>query len=188
MTELQDRPNPDRAQSKIQPVIDRLESIPHTLVGPMLDEKKAVDPQAGIVIVDLEGNITSDAGYEYHFHGVRVFTSNPETPNFVAPHYHLKGEEPYHILAGDNGEMNLGRLVNGQLVWNEPRIVKAGDDIEVQESEVHSLRNNGATPLDFTFACPDNHLVNNSSDRPDGDRYLTAELPDGIPPWYPKKS
>lgn len=194
MAELQTASSPDRQEpSKIQPIVDKLNSISHTLVGPLLDEKLKelrtnVDPVAGIAIVDLAGEVTSEAGYKYHFHGARVMTSNPETPNFVNPHYHNLGEEPYHILAGDNGEMNLGRVVNGEVVWNEPYTVKAGDDVEVQEGEVHSLRNKGETPLDFTFACPDNHLVDHSEEKPDGNRYLTRDLPNGIPPQYPKKS
>lgn len=195
MPELPAISGPERQEpSRIQPVVDKLNNIPHSKVGLLLDKKlnsiRAVDPIAGIAIVNLEdeGTITSDAGYEYHFHGARVMTSNPETPNFVNPHYHLKGEEPYHILGGDNGEMNLGRVINGAVVWNEPYTVKAGDKVEVQEGEVHSLRNNGDTPLDFTFACPKNHLQDHSEQNPDGDRYLTKDLPNGIPPQYPIKS
>ena len=51
----------------------------------------------------------------------------------------------------------------------------------LREGQVHSLRNIGQEPLDFTFACPDNHLIDNSPEKPEGDRYLTKNLPSGIP-------
>lgn len=177
----------EQSGSRIQPVIDRLRTIPHEQIKPLLDAKHEADPVAGIAIAnltDIEAVVT-DKG-EYHFHAARVFTSSPEAPNFVNPHYHLIGEEPYEILSGDNGEMNLGWVKDGQVVWDDPRKVVAGDGVEVQEGQVHSLRNNGNEPMDFTFACPDNHLVDNSEDKPEGDRYLTRDLPNGIPPQYPK--
>lgn len=175
---------PKENPSKIQAVVERLRGIKHDAVGPMLDAQSALDPKAGILhgILPEAGTVISPAGYEYHFHGARVITGEQ---NFVNPHYHLKGEEPYHILTG-TGEMNLGEVKDGQVVWREPREVVEGEEIEVQEGEVHSLRNPGETPLDFTFACPHNHLEDNSPEHPEGDRYFTMDLPNGIPPWYPK--
>jgi len=86
--------------------------------------------------------------------------------------------------------MNIGRVVDGEqgkeVRWGEPKTVAAGDTIEVQEGEVHSLRNNGETPLDFAFACPDEHLRDYSDENPSGDRYFTENLPNGIPPQYLK--
>lgn len=177
--------NTSPTESKISNVNATLFEITHQDVVSLLDAKHDADPVVGIVIAALDGiEVVSDHGYKYHFHAARVFTSNPDTPNFVNPHYHLKGEEPYNILNGEAGEINLGKVVDGKVEWRTPRTVKTGDFIEVQEGEVHSLRNNGSTPLDFTFACPDEHLVDNSVVHPEGDRYLTKALPNGIPSHY----
>ncbi len=171
-----------------QNVNDQLLKITHEEVEPLLDEKHTADPVAGIAIVNLPHiEVETAEGLKYHFHAARVFTSSPTTPNFVNPHYHLIGEEPYHILSGNNGEMNLGRLVDGEVIWEEPKTVKTADFINVQEGQVHSLRNTGDTPLDFTFACPDEHLIDNSPEHPEGDRYVVKDFPNGIPPQYPRK-
>lgn len=172
--------------SRIQNVREALRAnYTHDQVKPLLDAKHEADPVAGIAIVNLEGETVSNAEQKFHFHGARVFTSGLEHPNFVNPHYHTKGEEPYIILSGEGGEMNLGRVIDGQVVWDAPRMVKQGDEIEVQEEQVHSLRNTGEEPLDFTFACPDEHLIDNSPEHPEGDRYIVRDLPNGIPPQYP---
>ncbi len=167
-------------------ITNQLLKITHNEIKPLLDAKQTADPIAGIAIVNIpEIELENSQGLKYHFHAARVFPSSPTAPNFVNPHYHLKGEEPYNILSGEAGEMNLGKIVDGKVKWQEPKNVKAGDLIEVQEAEVHSLRNIGDTPFDFTFACPDIHLVDNSTEHPEGDRYLTKDLPNGIPPQYP---
>ena len=169
-----------------QNVNDRLLQIKLEEIEPLLGAKHSADPVAGIAIVNLPDiEVVNSEGLKYHFHAARVFTSNLTTPNFVNPHYHLIGEEPYNILSGDGGEMNLGRVIEGKVEWKEPKMVKVGDLIEVQEGEVHSLRNIGETPLDFTFACPDTHLLDHSDEHPEGDRYVAKNLPNGIPSQYP---
>lgn len=171
-----------------QDVNERLVQITHAEIQSLLDEKHSADPVAGIAIVNLQNiEVENIEGLKYHFHAARVFTSSPTTPNFVNPHYHLIGEEPYNILSGSGGEMNLGKVVNGKVEWASPKTVKAGDFIEVKEGEVRSLRNTGNTPLDFTFACPDEHLVDHSDEHPEGDRYVARNLPNGLPPQYPVK-
>lgn len=175
--------NPNTEPTKIQSVIDKLHTLTHEIVKPYLDAQHDADPAAGIAIVHLKDKgiiepVKAEDGQVYHFHLARIF---PGAQNFVNPHYHLKGEEPYEILAGDNGEMNIGRVVDGKVEWKDPRQVKAGDKVNVKEGDVHSLRNNSDVPLDFVFACPDNHLN-------EIDRFFTADLPNGIPPQYPKKT
>lgn len=174
------------APSRIQDIREALREYSHEQTKPLLDAKHEADPVAGIAIVNLEGGVESPAGQIFHFHGARVFTSSPENPNFVNPHYHESGEEPYRILSGDGGEMNLGWVKDGEVIWDAPRMVAPGDEIEVQENQVHSLRNTGEEPLDFTFACPDEHLIDNSPEHPEGDRYIIRDLPNGIPPQYPR--
>lgn len=172
---------------KIPKVIDRLREIPADRIQGLLQEKHSADPKAGIAIVNLnEIPAVESDGFEFHFHGARVFTSTPETPNFVNPHYHLKGEEPYRMISGEGGEMNLGRVVDGAVVWEDPKTVTSGEVVVVQEGQVHSLRNTGDEPFDFVFACPDNHLVDHTEENTNGDRYFTRDLPNGIPPQYPR--
>ncbi len=171
--------------SRIQNVREALGNITHEQVKPLLDAKHEADPAAGIAIANLDGEIESPAGQLFHFHAARVFTSSPEHPNFVNPHFHEIGEEPYRVLSGA-GEMNLGRVVDGQVEWRAPFNIGTGEEVEVQEGEVHSLRNTGTEPLDFTFACPDSHLIDRTESNPAGDRQFTKDLPNGIPPQYPK--
>lgn len=183
MTEI----NSGEPNSEIGRVVNRLNQIPQESVQALLAAKHDADPKAGIAIVNL-GDIPAETaeGQEFHFHGARVFTSTSETPNFVNPHYHKIGEEPYRMLSSQGGEMNLGRVVDGRVEWDSPRSVKSGEVVVVQEGQVHSLRNTGTEPFDFVFACPDNHLVDHSEENPKGDRYFTKDLPNGIPPQYPK--
>lgn len=184
---MTERPSHQEKKLITSPVIDRLHTFPHDVVGPLLDarlqEAQAVDPRAGIVIVGLPGEVETPDG-AYHYHGARVLTG---AGNFVKPHYHNEGVEPYKILSGTGGEMNSGTVKEGAVQWDEPRKVGTGDVIVVEEGQVHSLRNPGEEPLDFTFACPDNHLVDNGTEHPDGDRYFTSDLIHGTPPWYDQK-
>ena len=179
--------NVDEQPSKIQNVRETLRGFELESVKPLLDEKHDIDPTVGIVIVGLGGETMRQAGQKYHYHGAKILTSSPEHPNFVKPHFHKHGEEPYRILSGDGCEMNLGRVENEEVTWNEPIMVKPGDEIEVQEGEVHSLRNTGEEELIFIFACPNSHLEDfDSENHPNGDRYIVADLPNGLPPQYPK--
>jgi mannose-6-phosphate isomerase-like protein (cupin superfamily) len=182
-------------ESRIQNVVDQLNKISHDAVRNLLDAKlqdaQAVDPKAGIVITPLTDiqPLRSEIGQEYSFYAARVLPANPENPNYVNPHYHLHGDEPYRFLAGTNGEMNTGRVRNNEVVWNISRTVQPNDTFEVQEGEVHSFRNLGKEPYDFTFACPPSHLEDYDQQKaPDGDRYFTKNMKKGIPPWYPKSS
>ncbi|MFI5265192.1 MAG: hypothetical protein ACHQT7_00420 [Candidatus Levyibacteriota bacterium] len=174
-------------KADISGVVNRLRLIPGAEIQAMLDTKHGADPLAGIAIVNLTDMAPEiSGGQKFHFHGARVFTSTPETPNFVNPHYHLIGEEPYRMLSSRGGEMNLGRVVDGKVVWDAPKAVETEEVVVVGEGQVHSLRNTGTEPFDFLFACPDSHLVDHSEEKPEGDRYFTKDLPNGIPPQYPK--
>jgi oxalate decarboxylase/phosphoglucose isomerase-like protein (cupin superfamily) len=176
-------------QSEVAGVVEKLREIPDEKVVSGLNAQADVDPQAGIVIVHLTDieNVQTPKG-AYHFHSALVKTSNPETPNFVKPHVHEVGQEPYRMVQGTGGEMNLGRVVNGEVVWEAPYAVRAGDEINVLEGQVHSLRNVGVEPLIFTFACPDSHLTDKTPENPEGDRVFTTDLPNGTPPQYPVKA
>ncbi len=179
----------ESARERVLPVVSQLQTISYDQVKPLLDAELAakhkIDSKAGIVIVNLDGETETPDG-RYHYHGARVLTSSPEHPNFVKPHFHTIGEEPYVVLSGSGGEMNLGRVVDEKVVWDSdsPRNVSEGETVIVKEGQVHSLRNTGEEPLDFTFACPDSHLQD--PPLPGADRFFTAELPNGIPPQYPK--
>jgi mannose-6-phosphate isomerase-like protein (cupin superfamily) len=183
-----------REINRIQPVVDSLRQILHDNVKPRLDAKlrdtQAVDPKAGIVIAPLEEVPgVENEGQTYQFYAARVLPPSEDNPKcYVIPHYHLHGQEPYRFLAGTDGEMNTGRVVDGKVEWNSPKTVQPGDEVVIQEGEVHSFRNNGSEPYDFIFACPITHLIDNDpQSKPDGDRYIVKDLPNGIPPHYPQK-
>lgn len=167
-------------------ITDTLKSIRHIQISPILDANSLLDPSVGIVLVNLEISPLMYDEYEFHFHAARIMPLAPGVPNFVNPHYHLKGVEPYYILKAADAMMTLGVVESNKIVWNEPQKVKPGDFIEVQEKQAHTLINNGQEPLDFAFACPDEHLINNDEKHPEGDRYFTKDLENGIPSWYPK--
>jgi mannose-6-phosphate isomerase-like protein (cupin superfamily) len=196
MTVDQDK-SPSRVSAEkralLTPVLDYMRQINVSGISSALDVV-AKDSNAGIAIAHLEGAVTTVDG-EYHFHAARVF---PGDGNFVNPHWHEVGEEPYLILAGEDGEINLGRMVDGKVVWDEPRAVQAGEMIIVEEGQIHSLRNKGGKSYDFLFACPASHLSDKSTENKTGDRQFAAKLrpgtnvidlhvPNGIPPHYPVK-
>lgn len=170
----------------IRPIVDRLTSITHEHARPPLDAQVAVDPRAGVIIANLEGitAMRSDAGQVYRFYAARVLPPDSDAPNYVNPHVHQHGEEPYHFLSGAGGEMNSGRISSGRVRWSPATRVGPGDTVVIREGEVHSFRNNGTEPADFVFACPDSHLIDKSEDQPEGDRQFTEGLEDGIPPWH----
>lgn len=175
------------------PVIDRLKELDPGMIKDALDKMHSPDQKAGIIIAHLDdiSPIETPDGL-YKFHAARVLTEgNPETPNYVNPHWHEDGEEPYLIIAGSEMEINLGRVSidndgNKSVLWDEPKLLKKGDVVIVEEGQVHSLRNTGKELVDFIFACPKSHLEDHTEENPDGDRYFTKDLPNGIPPHYPQ--
>lgn len=201
MTEpLSHAPPSEVKRAIISPVIDRMKGIDISGVAAELDRVHDRDQKAGIAIAHLQKPevmtpvppIETVDG-EYYFHAARVF---PGDGNFVNPHWHEVGEEPYLILAGQDGEINLGRIVDGQVVWDAPRPVQQGEVIVVEEGQVHSLRNRGDKPYDFLFACPHSHITDKTPENPQGDRQFTAKfntethavdvlVPNGIPSHYP---
>jgi len=61
----------------------------------------------------------------------------------TAPHYHIRTEEIYYILAGQ-GEMHLGESV---------RMVGPGDAIAIPPGEIHTIINTGDIELKFLCCC-----------------------------------
>lgn len=186
----QERPGSESEVFRLA-LMARLRSISHERVGPLLDaelvRRQAVDPKVGIVIAHLDDEpiISGEDGQEYKFHAARVYPSRPGEQNFVTPHLHSKGIEPYRFLTGNNAEMNTGVVRHKEVIWNHPREVSVGEEVIVQPGEVHSLRNKGDEPYDFVFACPDSHLKDHDTQTaPDGDRFIVKDYTNGIPPWY----
>lgn len=175
--------------NNIQSVVNRLRKITHRQVKSLLDAKHKIDLSVGIIIVKLEHieSIASASGRLYEFYAARVLPPTEESSNYVNPHYHLRGEEPYRFLSGE-GEMNVGFVRNDEVIWEKPKAVSPNDEIKIQEGEVHSFRNIGKNPADFLFACPAHHLINYTETTPEGDRYFTKGLKNGIPSWYSSKN
>lgn len=168
-------------------VMERIREITHEYVKPLLDAESEVKPDAGIIIVPLTGvqSVELEPGVTYDYYAARVLPNSSEHPNFVNPHYHEHGNEPYRFLEGTDMEMNSGKVEGGHVEWAKPQIVQGGEEFVIGEGIVHSLRNKGTEPVDFVFACPKSHITTNTPETPDGDRYFTKDLENGIPPWYP---
>jgi mannose-6-phosphate isomerase-like protein (cupin superfamily) len=184
-----DTPN-DAPDADVAPLIDGLKALDPVAVKAALDRKfeatHAVDPSAGIVISDLpDAEPIELNGQVFRLHGARIMPANESTTNYVNPHLHEHGQEPYFILDGTHGEMNTGTIVNERVEWDPPRQVSPGEVITVQENQVHSLRNTGDTTFDFAFASPDSHLQDHTPENPEGDRIFTTGLVGALPPHYP---
>lgn len=170
--------------SKERSVLKELREITHVDIKTLLDAKQCIDLAAGIIIVKLEKlPVMGELDQEYDFYAARVLPATLENPNFVNPHYHKNGMEPYRFLSS-SGEMNIGSVKDNEVVWNEPKKVSVGDEVEIEGGKVHSYRNLGNEPADFVFACPKNHLVNNDPEHSEGDRYFVKAFKNGLPPWY----
>lgn len=190
MTEFptQDTPN-DAPDADVAPLVDQMRALDPATVKLALDQKlaeaHAVDPSAGIVIAPLERVPSYDVnGQEFRFYGARILPAGSDAPNYVNPHVHEVGEEPYLMLEGTGGEMNTGTIIDGRVEWDPSREVSPGEAVVIKEGQVHSLRNTGNTDFDFAFASPDSHLLDKTEEYPEGDRVFTTGLTDALPPHY----
>lgn len=169
------QPSPTEvAPNQIQGVLDKLRTIGPAVFQQRLDAKaQEIDPTVGIAIVPLpdQGSVVAEDRQEYKFYVARV-----ESGKHVNPHVHFKGDEPYRIVTGEEGVMHIGTVDGRSVNWKAPEPKKAGDEIIVQGGEVHSFENTGSTAVDFTFACPDNHLN-------EVDRVMTADYQNGFPQY-----
>lgn len=162
--------NPERENTQIQAVLDKLRTIGPSVFQQRLDEQaQQVDPLVGIAIVKLpdQGSVVAKDGQEYKFYVARV-----EAGKHVNPHVHFKGDEPYSLVTGEEGVMHIGTIEGKDIIWKPAEPKKAGDEIIVHGGEVHSFENTGSTAVDFTFACPDTHL--NSEDRIMGTEFTNS--------------
>jgi oxalate decarboxylase/phosphoglucose isomerase-like protein (cupin superfamily) len=203
MTELQSKDTSSRKDAmgaRIAPVIDNLQRLQYNDMRSRLEEKmreaQAVDATAGIAIVHLDTTefppvIVADR--EYKFHLARVLPGSHVNPHVHPPKGQEPGQsagqgpddEPYFFYSG--GEMNTAQWDHGEVKNWKSESVSAGDTYIVESNRVHSLNNpNQGEPLDFAFACPDDHLQNYDADHPEGNRIMTVEIPNGMPPQYEK--
>ena len=162
------------------PVVAALQAVNPEEAKSVLDSQHGLDPKAGIIIAKLDelpAIESPEVGVSpYELYAARVMPSG-----HVNPHHHNIGTEPYHFLSGV-GEMNIGHVEGDAVAWQEPQQTTAGTTFVVEAGAVHSLRNpDPNAPLDFLFACPPEHLSDNSPENPSGDRYFAQSLP----PQYP---
>lgn len=167
-------------------ILSTLRSFSEDQIKQLLDAKHTPDSKAGIIIVPLEvPELKNEQRQIYKFFAARVLPKSMNPQHFVNPHYHKHGEEPYLFIYGDKGEMNTGYVKDNEVIWNIPKIVVPGEIYSVKENEVHSFRNIGENPYDFAFACPSLHLVDyDLQAHPEGDRYFTKDLTNGMPQGY----
>ncbi len=81
-------------------------------------------------------------------------------------HYHWDGIEIYQMLSGE-GEISLGRLDGGRVVWLEQATLKAGDCLSIEAGTVHRLANAGTGSLHLLCSTPPAHLG--------GDRFFVTD-------------
>lgn len=168
-------------------VVERLQGLEPEQVKAALDQQPSPDASVNIVMAtldDVDPVVTGEG--TYRFHAARILPAGSDTPNFVRPHLHHDGQEPYVMLNGTGGEMNTGWIEGERIKWDDARSVSPGEVIMIEENQVHSLRNTDEEqPFDFVFACPDRHLDDYSmTTNPNGDRYFTDHLDNPLPPHY----
>lgn len=160
-------------------LISGLKKVPASQLTPLLDElefREPPDAKVGIYLIDLGLPIIKHEGLVFRFYGARVLPGK-----YVKPHYHTKGIEPYYFVAGEEGEMSLGKVEDGKVQWESLQIVQPQEAIVIKENQVHCFRNISKQPFDFAFACPAEHLIDHDEQHPHGDRYFTAHLVNGVP-------
>jgi len=74
-------------------------------------------------------------------------------------HYHRSGVEIYQMFTGE-GEIALGELRDGQVVWRETATIRAGDCLTIAPGTVHKLANTGPDTLRLLCSTPPAHLGN----------------------------
>lgn len=151
-------------------------------------DKKTIDPAVGIVVAKFDKPPFEFEGQLYSVHAARVRAKKESGAQpYVTPHLHKRGSEPYRFLSNERGEMNFGKVNEDEqeITWLPPLVVSKGQEVVIEQGEVHSFRNNGTGDADFVFACPDTHLIDyDEQQRPNGDRFIVKSLKNGIPPHY----
>ena len=166
---------PETGVTQIQSVLDKLRTITPEVFQERLGAEP-IDDEVGFSHIPLPefGSVIAGDGQEYKFHVARIIPGR-----HVNPHVHFVGNEPYRIVAGEEGVMHIGTISEQTINWRPAEAKKMGDEIIVHDGEVHSFENTGGTTVDFTFACPDSHLDSTM------DRQMTTNLQNSLP-FYQK--
>ena len=171
-------------EQRDEPLLSQLRKISPEEARAILD-KKAIDPAVGIVVAKFDKPPFEFEGQAYSVYAARVLAKKESgVQPYVTPHLHKKGSEPYRFLS-DSGEMNFGKVEEGEIKWLPPLVVSNGQEVVIEQNEVHSFRNNGSGDADFVFACPDSHLQDyDEKEHPAGDRFIVKNLKNRIPSHY----
>ena len=171
-------------EQKDEPLLFPLRQISPEEAKAILD-KKEIDPAVGIVVAKFDKPPFEFEGQTYSVYAARVRAKKESGAQpYVTPHLHKKGSEPYRFLS-EGGEMNFGKVEADEIKWLPPLIVSNGQEVVIEQDEVHSFRNNGSGDADFVFACPDSHLQDyEEKERPNGDRFIVKNLRNGTPSHY----
>jgi mannose-6-phosphate isomerase-like protein (cupin superfamily) len=90
-----------------------------------------------------------------------TFISEIDPGKGVTAHYHMEGNEHYHILQGE-GMVEIKNMATQEQSQFQ---VTSGESFIVPENVLHKLTNTGTIPLILMFSCPERHL--------DSDRYFS---------------
>lgn len=172
-------------EKRVEPLLVQLRQISAAEAKGILD-KKTIDPAVGIVVAKFDKPPFEFEGQMYSVYAARVRAKRSSgTQPYVTPYLHKRGSEPYRFLSNEQGEMNFGKVEGGEVKWLPPLVVSKGQEVVIEQGEVHSFRNNGTGDADFVFACPDSHLQDyDDKEHPNGDRFIVKGLKNGIPSHY----
>lgn len=113
---------------------------------------------AGLLLNHLKQDEKSDIQIQKLIDGtMSVFIAELEAGKKLSAHYHNEGSEIYQIFTG-KGDIELGELLDGTVVWKGSYTVKSGDIFEVKSKVVHRLSNNSGKVLHIMFFAPPSHL------------------------------
>jgi oxalate decarboxylase/phosphoglucose isomerase-like protein (cupin superfamily) len=94
----------------------------------------------------------------------------------VGQEQHGTESDERDLGSATGAEEHLGQVEGAAVVWRPGAPAGPGDEIVVQEGEVHSLENTGSKLLDFAFSCPAAHLT-------EEDRVFTSDMKNGEPEY-----
>ena len=144
-----------------------------------------MEPSVGLQVGALSKTPESFEGFEYKYAAARIIshTSEGKRPS-IKPHYHKQGFD--FVVFRKQTEVTLGKLSDDKkfVIWEKPYSADEGEKLRLDPGTVHTWRAVEGGESDFVFCCPDEHLIDHSNEKPNGDRYLTTGLENAEPAHY----
>src|SRR3989344_7223046 len=113
-----------------------------------------IDPDVGIAVQKVDDVETTEGLYE---RWVALIPSRGHGQPFVGAHRHFIGLEYYCGLQG-RGLMHRGFKHGDSIVREPSQVIKPGDELVIEEGQIHCLENTGQAPFVLAYACPPPHM------------------------------